>query len=251
MFKTHLNMMWRLFFIRNSRNDRTIDGLGFFHVLSPLFRDIAENEDELAEMAGRHLGYFNANPILASYIVGVVMNLELKKKAGEDISADRIDRVKQTLSAVLTAKGDYFFEVILIPLALTIGSIFAIYSSYIGSSYIGPIIFLVSYNLYHLHSRIGGYRTGLLLGEDVGRELAGNLFREQKFLGGFAVFVSGCFAALIFFRGWSLGGYRFVIWGVLALVGVFLLGRKISLIWVVLVLFLASAIFLVVFNGGL
>ena len=246
MFRTHLNMMWRLFFLQNSRNDRTIDGLGFFHVLSPLFRDIADNKDELADMAERHLGYFNANPILASYIVGVVMNLELKKKAGEDISADRIDRVKHTLSAVLTAKGDYFFEVILIPLALTIGSIFAIYSSYIG-----PIIFLASYNLYHLHSRIGGYRIGLLLGEDVGAELVGTLFREQKLLGGFAAFVSGVFAALVFFRVWNLGGYRFVIWGVLALVGIFLLGRKISLIWVVLVLFLASAIFLVVFNGGL
>ncbi|MBU8921946.1 MAG: PTS system mannose/fructose/sorbose family transporter subunit IID [Bacteroidales bacterium] len=246
MLRTHLNMMWRLFFLQNSRNDRTIDGLGFFHVLSPLFKDIAEDENELADMTGRHLGYFNANPILASYIVGVIMHLELKKKAGEDISSDRIDRVKQTLSAVLTAKGDYFFEVILIPLALTIGSIFAIYSSYIG-----PIIFLVSYNLYHLHSRIGGYRTGLLMGEDVGRELAGTLFREQKFLGGFAAFVSGVFAALVFFRGWSLGGYRFVIWGLLALAGIFLLGRKISLIWVVLVLFLVSAIFLVVFNGGL
>ncbi len=241
MLKTHIKMMWRLFFLQSSRNDRTIDGLGFLHVLSPLFRDISEDEKELKAMAARHAGYFNANPILASYIVGVVMNLELRKKAGEDISDDRIQRVKETLSAVLTAKGDYFFEMVLIPLALTIGCVFAMYSSYIG-----PIVFLASYNLYHLQSRIGGYRIGLLLGEGVSRGLARNLFREQKILGGVAAFASGLFAALVFTRGWTLGGSRYALWGVVAAAGIFLLGRKIPLIWAVLVLFLATALFLVI-----
>ena len=240
MLKTHLKILWRLFFLQNSSNDRTIDGLGFFHVLSPLLRDIAGDEDELREMAARHAGYFNANPILASYIVGVVMNLELRKKSGEDISPEKIRRVKETLSSVLTAKGDYFFEMILIPLTLTIGCIFAIYSSYIG-----PVLFLASYNLYHLQSRIGGYRTGLLLGEEVSRGLARTLFREQKFLGGFAAFVSGLFTALIFSRGWSMGGSRYAIWGLVAMAGIFLLSRKISLIWAVLVVFLATAVFLI------
>jgi len=234
-------MMWRLFFLQNSRNDRMIDGLGFFHVLSPLFRDIAEDEEELKDMAARHAGYFNANPILASYIVGVVMNLELRRKSGEDISVERIQRVKETLSSVLTAKGDYFFEMVLIPLTLTIGCVFAMYSSYIG-----PIVFFGSYNLYHLQSRIGGYRIGLLLGEEVSRSLAGNLFREQKFLRGMAAFVSGLFTALVFARGWDLGGSRYVLWGIFAVAVIFLLGRKIPLIWAVLVLFLATALFLVI-----
>lgn len=239
MLRTHLNMIWRLFFLQNSRNDRTLDGLGFFHVLSPLFRDLAESDEELQDVAERHLGYFNANPILASYVIGVVMNLELKKKSGEDISAERIERVKNTLSSVLTAKGDYFFEVILVPFALTIGSIFAIYSSYIG-----PVLFLAFYNLYHLNSRIGGYRAGLFLGEDVARGLARSLFREQRFLGGCAAFVSGVFAALVFTRAWNFGGAPFALWGILAIAGVILLRKKFALIWAVLAVFLATAIFL-------
>ncbi len=239
MLAKHLGVIWRLFFLQNSRNDRTIDGLGFFHILSPIFRDLAEDDGELKDMTGRHLGYFNANPILASYIVGVVMNLEMKKKAGEDISAERIERVKNTLSSVLTARGDYFFEVILVPFALTIGSIFAIYSSYIG-----PVIFLAFYNLYHLQSRIGGFRAGLFLGEDVWRGLARTLFREQRFLGACAAFVSGVFGAIVFSRAWSFGGARLAVWGLAAAGGVFLLRRKFHILWVVLAVFVATALFL-------
>ncbi len=241
MLKIKLNILWRLFFLQNSRNGRTIDGLGFLHVLSPLFKDLAVDKEDLADIAGRHTGYFNANPILASYVAGVVANLEMKKKAGEDITAERIEKVKNTLSAVLTARGDFFFGVVLVPLALTIGSIFAIYNSYIG-----PVIFLVFYNLYHMHLRIGGFQTGMLQGEDAGWGLATKLFREQRVLNGCAAFVSGVFSALVFIRAWDFGRTRPVVWGVLAVAAVLLLRRKISMIWTVLVLMLATLVFQIV-----
>jgi mannose/fructose/N-acetylgalactosamine-specific phosphotransferase system component IID len=239
MLLPHLNMLWRLFFLQTSRNDKTVDGLGFLHVLTPLFRDLADDEEELQEMANRYAGYFNANPILASYIIGVVMNLERRKKAGEEIPHERIERIKSTLSSVLTAKGDYFFEIVLIPFALTIGSIFAIYDSYMG-----PVVFLGFYNLYHLQSRIGGYRIGLLMGEDVGRELARSLFREQRFLGGCAAFVSGVFAALVLARAWDFGGPKLAAQGVLTAAAFVILARKLPLVWVVAILFLATVVVL-------
>lgn len=241
MWESHWNQLWRLFFIQASRNERTLDGLGFFHVLSPLFKVWAEGVDELKEIAGRHLDYFNANPILASYIAGIVVNLEERKKAGEDIPPESISRVKSTLSAVLTARGDYFFEVILVPLGLTIGSIFAIYGSYIG-----PVIFLAFYNYYHLRSRVGGYLTGVRLGEGIGRELVTRLFREQRLMGGLGAFVSGAFAALVFTRAYDLGGTRFICWGVLTAAAMLVLIRRFSFIVCVLILFLATALFLAV-----
>ncbi len=236
-----MKMIWRLFFLQNSRNNRTLDGLGFFHILYPFFREIADSDEELEEIVSRHVDYFNANPILAPYIVGVVMNLELRKKAGEDISAERISGVKNTLSSVLTAKGEYFFEIVLVPFALTIGCIFAIYNSYIG-----PVIFLIFYNLYHFQSRIGGYREGFFLGEDVGRTLAVTLFREQKWFSWVAAFVSGVFAALIIARAWSFGGFRFFLWGVLMVAALFLLCRKIAFLWAVSIIFMATAVFLAI-----
>lgn len=241
MSMLHFKTIWRLFLLQNSRNDRTIDGLGFIHALFPVLRDLADDEDQLISMAKRHAEYFNSNPMLASYVLGVVANLETRKKAGEDIPAERIKRVKETLSSVLTAKGDYFFEIVLLPFALTLGSIFAIYGSYIG-----PIIFLAFYNLYHLQSRIGGYRIGLLLGEDVGRELAAKLFREQGVLSGCSAFVSGIFSALVVSRAWNFGGTRFAVWCVVSVAALLVLRRKISLVWAVLIVFLATVLYLMI-----
>ncbi len=235
-------IIWRLFFLQNSRNSRILDGLAFFHILLPFFREISKDDRQLVEMAERHIDYFNSNPVLAPYVAGVVMNLEARRNSGEEIDPERINRVKNALSSAMTAKGDYFFEMALMPFALTIGCIFAIYSSVIG-----PMIFLVFYNLYHLKLRIGGYRIGFLLGEDGGTELAATFFRGQKLLGTLGTFVSGAFAALVFTRAWSFGGSPFIIWGVAAVLAMFLLRRKTNILWAVLILVLATACFLVIF----
>ena len=209
--------------------------------MAPLLEACRRRGAETRGIARRHLTYFNANTILASYIAGVVTNMEERRCAGEEIAPERIEQVKSTLSSVLTARGDYFFDVILIPLGLTIGSIFAIYSSYIG-----PVVFLAFYNLYHFQARIGGYIKGVRLGEGIGRELITRLFREQRLLGGCAAFVSGLFAALVFTRASELGGVSDAVWGVIAAAAMFGLVRKVSFLSSVVIVFLATALYLIV-----
>lgn len=239
MLRSHIRHLWRLFFLQSTHNEKTLDGLGFFHVLAPEMRSWAASDEEFKEIANRHMSYFNANPILASYILGIVQNMERKRAEGLEFPLDRIDRIKSTLSAVLTAKGDYFFEIVLIPLGLTIACIFAMYSSYFG-----PVIFLVLYNYYHLQARIGGYLMGLRMGEGLGRDLVKHIYKEQGALGGCAAFTSGVFTALAIVRADAFGGFRLSIWGVVAAAIVFLLRRKISLIWSVVFVFVATAIYL-------
>ncbi len=239
MFLFPIKHIWRLFFLQSTHNERTLDGLGFFHVLAPEIRNWAADEDEFKEIANRHMGYFNANPILASYILGIVQNMERRRAGGVELPLDRIDRIKSTLSAVLTAKGDYFFGIVLIPLGLTIACIFAMYSSYFA-----PIIFLVLYNYYHLQARIGGYLMGLRMGEGLGKELVKHIYREQRILGGCAAFASGVFTALSLVRASTFGGFGFSIWGVAVVAAVFLLRRKMPVIWSVLVVFVATTIYL-------
>jgi mannose/fructose/N-acetylgalactosamine-specific phosphotransferase system component IID len=240
MARMHWNQIWRIFLIQSSRNERTLDGLGFFHVVAPLIPSWGRSKGDRKAAAKRHAGYFNANPLVASYVAGVVVNLEGRRSRGEEISPERIDRVKSALSSVLTARGDSFFEQILIPLALTIASISAI-----NSSYIGLVIFLVLYNVYHFQSRIGGYLRGVELGEGVGGGLVARLFREERFLGGCAAFVAGMFAALALAGARGAGGTQFLIAGtVLAGLGVGL-RRKVSHAWSVVILFCGAALFLV------
>jgi mannose/fructose/N-acetylgalactosamine-specific phosphotransferase system component IID len=239
MWRHHLNTIWRLFLISSSRNSTTIDGLGFYHTLAPHLSKLAETDKEYEELAARHMGYFNANPILASFVVGVVANLEERRRAGEEISSERIESTKRAVSSVSTAKGDYFFDVVLLPLALTIASIFAIYHSYIGL-----VIFLALYNIYHFRSRLGGYRGSIQLGERVGRELIAGFFREQGLLAGCAAFAAGAFAALAFTRALEAGGTRYAGMGVIAVLLMTGLRKRFSLLPSVAIVFGALVLLL-------
>jgi mannose/fructose/N-acetylgalactosamine-specific phosphotransferase system component IID len=241
MWRDHLNTVWRLFFIASSRNSKTIDGLGFYHALAPRFSELAATDGEFEDLAARHLGYFNANPLLASFVVGAVANLEERRRAGDDISRERIESAKRALSSVSTAKGDYFFDVVLLPLALTIASIFAIYHSYIGL-----VIFLALYNIYHFRSRLGGYLGSVQLGEGVGREFIAGLFREQGLLAGCAAFAAGAFAALAFTRALEAGGIRYAGMGVAAVAVMVGLQKRFSLLASVSIVFCAFVILLYV-----
>jgi mannose/fructose/N-acetylgalactosamine-specific phosphotransferase system component IID len=237
---TTLNTIWRFFLVQGSRNERTLDGLGFFHVMIPLIRRITAKRGGSAGIAERYAGYFNANPVMVPYIAGVLTAVEIESLGGEEPSRDRTGRIKDTLSSVLTARGDYFLEVVLLPLSLTLGSIFAIYSWYAG-----PVVFLIIYNLYNFKTRMSGYRTGVHLGENVGQALVGKLFKEQKLLGSCAAFVSGGLTAVIFARILRFGGGRHAAAGLIIMAAMILIRRKYSLYLSSIILFLALTVYLV------
>jgi hypothetical protein len=238
--KDHGNQLWRIFFIQSSRNERTVDGLGFFSIVSPLIRAWARTGQDAKEIARRHLGYFNANPCLASFVAGAVVNLEQRRERGDGVTPDEIDRVKAALSSALSARGNYFFETVLMPLGLTIASIFAMYDSYIGL-----VIFLALYNFYHFRSRIGGYRTGAERGEGAAEAFVTRLFREERFFGNCAACASGVFTALLFVRARAAGNASFLAWGAVAIAGAVLLRKRLSFVRSVAVLFATTALYLV------
>jgi hypothetical protein len=190
------NQLWRLFLIRTSRNVRLMDGIGFFHVMAPLLGAARRHGEDARDVARRHVSYFNANSILASYIAGVVTNMEERRYAGEEVPPERIEQVKGTLASVLTARGDYF--------------------------------------------------KGVRMGEGIGREFVTRVFREQRLLGGCAAFVSGLFAALIVSRASERGGLILVGWGILAAAAMFALVRKVSFLWSVVIVFIATGLFLMI-----
>lgn len=234
--------IWRLFLLQSSRNERTMDALGFFAVVEPLLRRWARAGEDPRAAARRHLGYFNAGLYLSSAVAGVVVSLEEKRARGEEMPPERIERIKAALSSVLAARANCFFEGLLIPLGLTISCISAIYTSYLGLA-----IFLVLYNLYHFRSRICGYSKGFELGEGVGGSFVSRLFKEERVLGAFAAFASGVFAALLFVRAGGAGGAGFLVWGAIAFAGSALLKRRLSFPWSVVVVSLATALYLVVY----
>jgi len=232
-------VLWRLLFMHSSRGERLMDGLGFFSVFAAaLGSDRSRLADE-RETALRHLGYFNGGVYLAPVVAGVVVNLEKRRAAGEEIPSAEIERIKAALSSVLAARGNRFFDALVIPFGLTIAGVFAIYGSYIG-----PVIFLALYNYYHFQSRIGGYGRGVEAGEGIGGEFVSRLFREARALEGLASFSAGVFAGLLFVRAADAGGVPFIAAGAAAAAVAAVLGRRISATAAVCVAGAAIAAFL-------
>ncbi len=234
-----IDTVWRLFFVQGSRNSRTIDGLGFFHIMEPLVRRLAREGQDRSGAASKYAGYFNCNPLMTSYIAGALTKMELDAADEGGLDARKTERMKDTLSAALTARGDYFIEIVLLLVSLTIGSIFAIYTWYAG-----PVVFLILYNLYNFRIRIGGYRTGLHLGEGTGRVLAAKLLKEQKILGAAAAFSGGILAALVVLRAWKFGGPRIAAAGVVLAAAAYFARGRISPLKTAFLLLLAAGVFL-------
>jgi PTS system N-acetylgalactosamine-specific IID component len=234
-----IDTVWRLFFIQGSRNVRTIDGLGFFFVMEPLIRRLAGGGQDMAGAASRYAGYFNCNPLMAPFITGAMTRMELDAAGSGGLDGRKAERFRDTMSSALTARGDYFVEMALLLVSLTIGSIFAIYTWYAG-----PVVFLALYNLYNFRIRIGGYRTGLHLGEGTGRALASKLLKEQKILASAAAFSAGVLAALLTVRAWRFGGPRIATAGAVLVAAAYIAGGRISALKTAFLLLLAAGVFL-------
>jgi len=240
--KEHGNALWRLLFIQSSRNERTLDGLGFFSIVAPFISKCSRPGEDAKSFARRHLGYFNAGLYLSSVVAGVVVNMERRRARGEPVAVERIESVKAALSSALAARANYFFDALLVPLGLTIASISAMYGSYAGL-----IAFLALYNFYHFQSRIGGYCKGAELGESVGGAFVARLYREERWIDGCAAFAAGVFAALLFVRARDAGGAGFVAWGAIACAASTVLAKRLSFVRIVVVLSAATAIYLVAY----
>jgi len=236
-----LNIIWRLFLLQNSKNERLHDGIGFFFALLPGFKKLSRGNGDMKDYVGRYLNYYNSNPIFSSCIIGAIQSMEEKKEGGKDIDVEWIRSARDTLSSVMAARGDYFFEVVLLPLTLTIASIFTIYGLYFG-----PAVFLLFYNYYHFKFRVGGYYKGLSFGENVEDLILGPYLKISKFMTAAVAFVAGVFTSIVFIRGYLFGGIQIAGWGLLLVAGVIWLRSKYSLRLSVIVGFFATVLFIII-----
>ena len=236
------SFLWRTFFLQSSRNMRILDGIGFFHAILPLLRDVDRKQEGPVDMS-KHLGYFNCNPLLAPFVITHIAEMEKRRLAGDSSITDAmISRYKDVLSSSLTAIGDYFTEMILLPLALTIGCIFATYNSYFGL-----VLFLAIYNFYHLRLRIKSSNFHLDQFRASGREVLFGIVGEERLIENIAGFAFGVFAGVVAVKAFKYGGGSFTFIGALISFCVVLLRKKLSFTTTIILMFFLISILLVGF----
>lgn len=148
-------MGWRSVFLQASFNYERMQAAGWLYSILPGLRHIHKNKKDLSKAMKDHLEFFNTHPFLVTFIMGIILAMEQKKEDREAIRG-----IKIATMGPLGGIGDALFYLTLLPITAGIGASLAI-----EGNFIGPFIFLISFNIIHFGVRFGlmnyGYKMGV------------------------------------------------------------------------------------------
>lgn len=134
--------------------------LAFAYMMSPLMKKLyGDKKDEYTQSLERHMEFFNCTPQIVPFIGGVVASMEETNANSDDFDLSSINSIKTALMGPLSGIGDSIF----------IGTIRVIATGLAASlaekgNILGPILFLLIYNIPGYVLRYVGVMSGYKLG---------------------------------------------------------------------------------------
>lgn len=140
-------------FIQTSWSFPSMQSMGF---LSGVL--VGASKEKKAEIMRAQKGLFNTHPYMVSYIIGATV----RAYDEGDVSADEIRRFLNVAQTSFASAGDLLFWRTLRPALLLLAVILGVHYGLIG-----PLLFLIVYNVFHLFHRVRGIKDGYDMGWDV------------------------------------------------------------------------------------
>lgn len=148
-------MAWRSLFLQASFNYERMQANGWLYTILPSLRKIHKNENDLKKSMAMHLEFFNTHPLLVTFISGLVLAMEEAKER-----IDTIRAIKISTMGPGGGIGDAVFWLTLLSICGGVGASFSLQGSWVG-----PVFFLVFFNVVHFWLRFGlasyGYKMGV------------------------------------------------------------------------------------------
>lgn len=160
--KTFRKIFWRSFLLQGSWNYINGAGVGTLYMILPFIRKLYPNPEDKNERISalkRGLAYFNITPAIAPFPMGIAASMEEQNKEISDFDPSSINAVKASLMGPLSGIGDSLFWGTIRVIAAGIGISLAK-----AGNILGPILFLVIYNVPNLLARYYGLKYGYELG---------------------------------------------------------------------------------------
>ena len=145
-----------------SFNFERIHGLGFCYDMIPAIKRLYPLKEDQVAALRRHLVFFNTTPHIVTLLLGITTAMEEKNSQQKNMDANAIDNVKASLMGPLAGLGDSFFWGTLRLIATGIGTSLAL-----KGNILGPILFLLVFNVPHILVRWFFTRWGYVLGTGV------------------------------------------------------------------------------------
>ena len=143
---------------------------GYLCAMLPLVEELYETKEEQKEAMDIYTAFFNTEPQVGSVIVGITAGLEEARANGnEDVDSETINGLRAGLMGPIAGIGDSLLVGTLIPILL--GIALGLSS---GGSIVGPIFYIVAWNLivtlgmrflYFKGYELGGKAVDVLVGE--------------------------------------------------------------------------------------
>ena len=158
--KEFMSGFWRSCCLQGCFNYERQQGLGFGYAMIPHLRRIYKDDPEgFKEAMKRHLVFYNITPQCTTFVQGIAVAMEEEAASNPDFDASSINAIKTALMGPLSGIGDTFFW-----------GTFRIIGSGIGISLamqrnlLGPVLFLIIYNIPNFLVRYYGVQFGYKLG---------------------------------------------------------------------------------------
>lgn len=155
-------LFWYSFLLENSYNYERQQALGYAVGMWPAIKRFYPNKEDQADALVRHMQIFNTTPHLVSAITGVSVALEKEASQQDDFDKSTINSIKVSLMGPLAGIGDSFFwgtiRIIASALALPLSA---------QGSILGPIMFLIAFNVPHILIRYFGLKFGYNFGTSI------------------------------------------------------------------------------------
>lgn len=167
-------MFWYSFVLENGYNYERQQALGYAIGMWPAIKRCYKTKEEQAEALTRHMQIFNTTPHLVTTVTGVTAAMEKEASQNPDFDKDTINNIKVSLMGPLAGIGDSFFwgtlRIIAAAIALPLAK---------EGSILGPLLFLIAFNIPHLLLRYYGGVFGHSIGTSILTDLSeSNLFSK-------------------------------------------------------------------------
>lgn len=160
-------------FQQASYNYERIHALAFCVDMIPTIRRIYKKKEDQVEALKRHNTFFNVTPAFCGPIIGITSALEQAKAQGEDADEKTINSVKIGLMGPLCGVGDPIMWGTLRPILAALGATLALQGSWLG-----PVLFFVTFNVVRLALKWYGLQLGLNRGLALVQDLSGNFLQK-------------------------------------------------------------------------
>lgn len=190
--------LWKIFirsyWIRTVNCPDRMQSLGLTCAVSPVVEKYYDTKEARAEILKRYLDeYFLTNPIMAEWIIGIVVSIEEKIAQTKEMERDAVVAVKTALMGPLAAIGDGLYNGTLRPVVAGIACSLAL-----EGNPIAPLLFLfimAGVNVFIRYTGIFvGYKQGAAFFEKL--QTTGMLRRIIEAANLVAFMVVGAFAAM-------------------------------------------------------